>query len=259
MYDAYWTQAVPTQVTIPATGYRHFAYVYPTTTNSTAMEISIDPQVVRGGWSSYFNAPSSNGTATTSVNTAAFYLGAAQPLDLGYDANSGMSWGRWQGSWVTTNPSQGSVSASPTTNLHWFASPMQTQAVKLPRTGTFTYTYAGGTMPTDNTGMTGSMTSTPTLVADFSAQKVSVTLGVSMPASGAATAVQINAVANNMAILPGANFKTNTPTVTCTGCAGTATGAIAGQFAGPGGAGAGVGYGLINGTQVINGVSVFRK
>jgi hypothetical protein len=175
-----------------------------------------------------------------------------------------MSWGRWQGNWVTTNPSQGAVSAAATSNLHWFATPTQMQAVTLPRTGVFTYTYAGGTTPTDNNGMTGSLVGTPTLAADFTAQTVTTTLGVNMPAStgpaGTLTAVQMNATANNMPILPGGNFKSSAPTVTCsgTGCSGTYSGAIGGQFSG-GGGGAGVGYGLKNGPQVINGVTVFRR
>ena len=92
-----------------------------------------------------------------------------------------MSWGRWQGSWVRTNPSQGTVSATTTSNLHWFATPTQTQAVNLPRTGMFTYAYSGGTTPTDNNGMTGSLVSTPTFTADFTNQTVSTSLGVNMP------------------------------------------------------------------------------
>ena len=257
MYDAYGAQ-----VAIATAGYRHISYIYPTASNTTAKEISLDPQIVTGGWSSFFNAPSSDGTAVNSVNTTTFSLGAAAQVNFGFDANSGMSWGRWQGSWVRTNPSQGTVSATTTSNLHWFATPTQTQAVNLPRTGMFTYAYSGGTTPTDNNGMTGSLVSTPTFTADFTNQTVSTSLGVNMPAStgpaGTLTAVTINAAANNMQILPGANFKTNTPTVTCTGCTGTPTGVIGGQFSG-GGAGVGVGYGLNNGPQVINGVTVFRK
>ena len=259
MYDAY-----AVQVAIPATGYRHIAYVYPGASGSAAMEISLDPQVVgAGGWSSFFNAPSSNGSGVNSVNTATFNLGTAQQFDFGFDAVSGMSWGRWQGSWVTTNPSQGAVAAAASSNLHWFASPMQTQPVNLPRTGAFTYSYAGGTTPTDNNGMTGSLTATPTFSANFTNQTVSTSLGVNMPASsgpaGTLSAVTINAAANNMPILPGANFKSNTPTVTCTGCgANPVSGTIGGQFS-AGGLGAGVGYGLKNGPQLINGVTVFRK
>jgi hypothetical protein len=258
MHDAY-----AAQVTIPTSGYRHITYAYPTATNFTAMEVSIDPQVVsKGGQSSFFNAPSSNGTAASSANTAMFALGNAQQVEFGYDSVSGMSWGRWQGSWVTTNPAQGTVAAAATNNLHWFASPTQTQAVNLPRTGTFTYTYVGGTSPTDNNGITGTLIANPTFNADFTSQTVSTSLGVSMPAStgpaGTLTAVTINAAASNMPILPGANFKTNTPTLNCSGCATTPTGVISGQFS-AGGLGVGVGYGLKNGPQVINGVGVFRK
>ena len=258
MYNAYGTQ-----VTIPANGYRHVAYVYPTTSYSTAMEISLDLQVVAGGWSSFFLAPSSNGTGTSSVNAAMFKLESAQQAQFGYDSVSGMSWGRWQGSWVTLNPTLGTVTTATTGNLHWFASPMQTQAITLPKTGTFTYTYAGGTTPTDNNGTLGALVGTPAFSADWSAQTVSLTgLSVSMPASsgpiGTFGAVQMNASASGVPILPGANFKT-TPTVTCNPSCPGATGVIGGQFAGKGGLGVGIGYGLQSGSQVINGVSAFRR
>ena len=256
MHDAYGAQ-----VTIPGPGYRHVAYVYPLASNVTAMETSLDPQIVApNGWSSYFSAPSSDGTANNSVNAATFNLGTAQHLDFGYDPTSGMSWGRWQGNWTATNPT---ITAPATSHLHWFASPTQNQAVTLPRTGIINYIYAGGTSPTDNNGMTGTLIATPTFSADFTNQTVNVTVGVNMPASsgpaGAMAAVQMNATATNVPILPGANFKTNAPTITCTGCVTAATGVIGGQFSGIGGSGAGVGYGLKNGPQVINGVSVFRK
>ena len=255
---SYMHDAFGTQILIPAGGYRNVGYLYATAANATAMEISVDNQIVSpGGWSTYFSAPSSNGTATSSINTTTFTMGATQ-MDSGYDPVSGLTWGRWQGNWVTNNPTQGNITASASSNLHWFASPTQTQAITLPITGTFKYTPAGGTTPTDNYGTLGSLTSA-TFNADFSAQKVNMSIGVSMPASGGgAAAVQMNATANNVPILPGANFKTTTPTVTCTGCTGALGGVIGGQFS-QGGIGVGVGYGLTNGPQVIGGAVVFHK
>ena len=113
-------------------------------------------------------------------------------------------------------------------------------------------------MPTDNYGTLGTLTSA-TLNANFTAQQVNMSLNVSMPASGGGTpAVQMNATANNVPILPGANFKTSNPTVNCSGCVTAPTGVIGGQFS-QGGVGVGLGYGLTNGAQVINGAAVFHK
>jgi len=259
MYDAFGAQ-----VLIPGGGYRNISYTYATAANITAMEISIDNQVIApGGWSNYFSAPSSNGTAANSTNTANFTMGVAAPvtpqMDFGYDPVSGMSWGRWQGNWIIGIPSiPSTVTQASTSNLHWFASPTQTEQVVIPKTGILTYTFAGGTSPTDNYGTIGTLNSA-TFNANFTAQQVNVSIGVSMPASfGGTPAVQMNATANNVPILPGANFKTTSPTVTCTGCSGAATGVIGGQFS-QNALGVGVGYGLKNGAQVINGVTVFHK
>jgi hypothetical protein len=259
MYDAFGAQ-----VSIPPGGYQHIGYAH-SLLGLASMDMALNAATTvsaPGGAVVSFNAPSVNGPAISSVNNFTAGIGSAIQMDFGVDSVSGMSWGRWQGSWITSNPTQGIVPVG--ANLHWFASPTQTQAINLPRTGTFTYTYAGGTTPTDNNGMTGTLVSTPTFAADFTNQTVNVTLGVNMPASsgpiGPTTAVQINATANSVPILPGANFKTSTPTVTCTGCgANPVSGVIGGQFSGQGGLGVGVGYGLKNGPQVINGAAVFHK
>ncbi|MBI5438831.1 MAG: hypothetical protein HY936_07785 [Nitrosomonadales bacterium] len=259
MYDAFGAQ-----VAIPGGGYRNISYTYATAANATAMEISLDNQIIApGGWSNYFSAPSPNGTGTNSTNMANFTMGVAPVtphMDFGYDPVSGMSWGRWQGNWIIGVPSiPSTVTQASTSNLHWFASPTNsTGQVLIPKTGILKYTFAGGTSPTDNYGTIGTLNSA-IFDANFTAQQVNVSIGVSMPASfGGTPAVQMNATASNVPILPGANFKTTGPTVTCTGCGTTPTGVIGGQFS-QGGLGVGVGYGLTNGAQVINGVTVFHK
>lgn len=255
MYDAFGVQ-----VPIPPAGYRHVGYAH-SLTGAASMDMALNETATvasaPGGAVSSFAAPSVNGTAVSSANQFTVGIGNAIQMDFGVDPVSGMSWGRWQGSWVTSNPAQGIVPVVSGNNLHWFALPTQTQAITLPITGTISYTYAGGTRPTDNYGTQGTLTSA-TLNANFTAQQVNVSVGVSMPASTGAAAVQLNAAANNVPILPGANFKTTTPTVTCTGCTAAPTGVIGGQFS-QGGMGAGVGYGLQNGTQVINGAAVFHR
>ena len=49
MYDAYGAQ-----VAIATAGYRHISYIYPTASNTTAKEISLDPQIVTGGLEQFF-------------------------------------------------------------------------------------------------------------------------------------------------------------------------------------------------------------
>jgi len=255
MYDAHGVQ-----VTIPLAGYRHVGYVHSllgiSSANVALNEVTTVASAAGGAVTS-FEAPSVNGAAASSTNQYTLGLGNAIQMDWGVDPVSGMSWGRWQGNWVTSNPSLGIVPAGAGSNLHWFISPKQTEAIRLPVTGTIAYTYAGGTTPTDNYGTLGTLTSA-TLNANFTAQQVNVSIGVSMPASAGAAAVQLNAAANNVPILPGANFNTTNPSVTCTGCTMPATGVISGQFS-QGGVGAGVGYGLLNGAQIINGAAVFHR
>ncbi|KAF0205419.1 MAG: hypothetical protein FD173_1032 [Gallionellaceae bacterium] len=253
MYDAF-----AALVTIPTGGYRNIFYSYATAGNVPAMEFARDNTVVAAGSpTTTFAAPSTNGTATSSTNAANFTVGSSL-VDFGYDSVSGMSWGRWQGSWLATGANP--VTAVSTNNLHWFATSVQTQAVTLPVTGTWNYTLVGNTNPTDNAGVVGTLNSA-TFSANFTAQTVNVGINVSMPASSANAAlpVTLNATATAVPILAGGNFKTSAPTVTCTaGNCGATSGAIGGHFSAPNGAGVGVGYGLNNGTQTINGVAVFR-
>ena len=255
MYDAFGAQ-----VTLPAAGYRNIGYVH-SIAGVASMDMTLNGTETAtsspSGALSSFAAPSVNGAAVSSTNQFTVGIGNAVQMDFGVDPVSGISWGRWQGNWVTSNSTQGIVPAGMGSDLHWFALPTQTQAITLPVTGTIFYTYAGGTTPTDNYGTQGTLTSA-TLNANFTAQQVSVSIGVNMPASSGVAAVQLNAAANNLPILPGANFKTTTPTITCTGCAATVTGAIGGQFS-QGGLGAGVGYGLQNGMQAVSGAAVFHK
>lgn len=255
MYDAFGAQ-----VLIPTSGYRQIGYAR-SLTGVASMDMALNGATTvssaPGGAITSFNVPSVNAAAVSSTNQFTVGIGNALQMDFGVDPVSGMSWGRWQGSWVTSKPAQGIVPVGVNSNLHWFALPTQTQAITLPVTGTVSYTYTGGTAPTDNHGTLGTLTSA-TMNVNFTAQQVNVSIGVNMPASAGAAAVQMNAAANNLPILPGGNFKTITPTVSCTGCASAATGAIGGQFS-QGGVGVGVGYGFQNGAQIVNGVAAFKN
>jgi len=229
MYDAFGVQ-----VPIPLAGYRHVGYAHSLlgiASVDMALNEATTVSSAPDGAVTSFEAPSVNGSAASSTNQFTVGLGNAIQMDFGVDPVSGLSWGRWQGNWVINNPAQGLVPAGAGSNLHWFVLPTQTQAITLPVTGTISYTYAGGTAPADNYGTLGTLTSA-TLNANFTAQQVNVSIGVSI--------------------------NTTTPIVTCTGCATAATGVIIGQFS-QGGIGAGVGYGLQNGSQIINGAAVFHR
>jgi hypothetical protein len=184
-------------------------------------------------------------------------IGTAIPTNAGTDPISGISWGRWQGvGWTSTNlvtPTAVTGNASPLASLHWITGPVLTGQVALPITGTYAYTLAGGTNPTDSLGNVGTLNSA-SLTADFTAKTVNV--GVN------ATVNSVNYVANgsNLPIINTVFSKNNglgTFTATANGVA--TTGNVGGSFTGTTGNGALVIYGFLNGTTVVNGVAAFHR
>jgi len=262
MYDAFGTQ-----VKIPSTGYRNIGYSH-SLTGDTSAEIALNPTgsvaTTAAGALTSFRTPSFDGTALTSTNRLNIAVGTATLMDFGTDPVTGMSWGRWQGGQLNrTSLATGQVTriANGAGSMHWFATPVQTQAITLPLTGVIPYVLAGGTSPTDAGGAVGRLNSA-TLTANFTNATVDIGLNLSMPAVAAprtSPPITIDASAFGMPIMPGANFKTTNPTIHCAACSGPTTGTIAGQFSGPGGSGAGVGYGFNTGTRLINGTVVFRR
>lgn len=257
MWDAFGVQ-----VTIPAT-YKNIGYMYNLSGNFFEMALNSTTTIGLdgNGMLTSFQLPLGGGTST---NGYQLDMNTAVQMDFGTDFMTGMSWGRWQGGTVnqTMLPSVPTPMSQAGNSLHWFSTGSQTQAVTLPVTGMWTYGLSGWTQPTDNAGTVGVLNSA-TFSANFSAQTVNVGVNVNMPASPmtSAQAVTLNASALNVPILAGGNFKTNTPAVTCAGagCAGPVSGVIGGQFSAPNGSGVGVGYGLNNGAQTVNGVAVFRQ
>ena len=262
MYDAFGVQ-----VRVPASGYRNIGYAH-SLTGGSAVDIALNPAgsvaTRPGGAVTSFSAPSFDGASVTSANQLNIRVGTATLMDFGTDPVTGMSWGRWQGGQMNqTSLASGQVTplANGAGSTHWFVSPTQTQAVTLPLTGVIPYSLAGKTTPTDASGALGTLNSA-SFTANFTNATVDIGLNVSMPAARTPTpspSITINANAFGVPILPGANFRTTSPTIHCPACTGATSGTIAGQFSGPGGAGAGVGYGFTNGTRVINGTAVFRK
>jgi len=202
----------------------------------------------------------------------------AMPLDSGL---GDVIWGRWHSSLSTpqnlATQLDSGADVSPAfapQDLHYLAGPEMNTPVVLPTTGTISYTYAGGTTPTNQIGMTGTLNSA-SLTANFT--EMTVDAGVSVTVD----TVQLNAFANAIPIQDtssgftvnsdGPNFSAgiNDPTplnVTCTGggCGTTHDGTLAGGFIGEAGEGAGMAYSL-NTTDnstidtSISGVAIFKK
>jgi hypothetical protein len=199
----------------------------------------------------------------------------AKALEVGYDATTGIRWGRWGGGMInvgdraSTN-SSGTVPTSTTptnqldisvNNWHYIITSAQSGAVMTPVTGTFNYSLIGGTSPTSFTpGQAavdvGTLTAA-SLTADFSTQKITnMTVNLTTPATGA-----WSATAANVPILQGTAFSvtkqldgaiktpsaaTNTATfaITNNGSSTGTAGNITGAFTGQTGTGAAIAYSL---------------
>jgi len=204
------------------------------------------------------NSVNSSGGNVTISNTGSTLT------DQGTDPVSGISWGRWSGGTLNvTNRATGAVTSTALAgSLHWIAEPVSTSAVTLPITGTYSYTYAGGTKPTDNLGNVGTLNSA-SVTANFTAQTVN--LGVNATVAGAT----LNATGTNAPIIQRTVFYASSIepttsssylTVTCTGtCSGTPGGTVIGKFTGTGAIGVAMSYGLQNGSSVVSGVAAFHR
>jgi hypothetical protein len=184
--------------------------------------------------------------------------------DFGTDPVSGISWGRWSGGTLNvTNRATVAVTPSPLNgSLHWITEPVTTGAVTLPIAGTYTYTLAGGTKPTDNLGNVGTLNSA-SVTANFTAQTVN--LGVNATVAGAT----VNAAAANAPIIQNTVFYASSTepstsssylNVSCTGsCSGATGGTVIGKFTGAAAVGVAMAYGLQNGASSINGVAALHR
>ncbi|MBU3902609.1 MAG: FecR family protein [Gammaproteobacteria bacterium] len=200
---------------------------------------------------------STQGGTTVSASSNIISIGTATAVNQGKDPVSGISWGRWQGGNLgvtdrVTNTALASISNT-TSSLHWLTAPVMNGPVTLPASGTYNYTLAGGTNPTDNLGNVGTLNSA-TLQANFTAMTVNV--GVS------ATVAATNYVATgtNLPIqqtIFGDGNGGGTFTATANGTA--IQGGLGGSFTGIGATGAGVVYGFQNSTTTINGVLAFHR
>ncbi len=106
-------------------------------------------------------------------------IGSATTLDLGFDPDSGISWGRWSAgtaTFVDTASGTGSPINLDSRSLHWVSGPDRTD-IALPLNGTVNFQLIGNTSPTDNLGNTGTL-GAASLNADFSNMTTSTSVNI---------------------------------------------------------------------------------
>ncbi|MCP5138190.1 MAG: FecR domain-containing protein [Gammaproteobacteria bacterium] len=124
----------------------------------------------------------------------------------------GVNWGRWQDGWSTKISGVNSGSAG---HAHFIYSDKVTNTANYPALSSASFTYLGGTSPTDELGRTGSITSA-TMSVDFLSQSITsyninaTTPGRTWALNSTTTTSFVSAKSGNMAL-----------TGTCTGCSTT--------------------------------------
>jgi hypothetical protein len=134
-----------------------------------------------------FDAP----LPTASSGTLA--IGVSHVTDAGFDALTGIRWGRWEGGAidVTAPPSPAQSHDLTGRSLPWIEGNEFGAAPILPQTGTATYTLIGNTNPTDTLANTGTL-GVASFNADFSNRSITSALTLNVAgrewyASGRAT------------------------------------------------------------------------
>ncbi len=113
-----------------------------------------------------------NGTLRAfTANDTVYTQGTANPNNRGFDADTGLYWGRWSNGAATVTNSEGvEVERFDDRSAHWILTTNEVTPV-LPSTGEAEFSLVGNTNPTDNQGHTGVLGSA-SLSADFNAQTV---------------------------------------------------------------------------------------
>jgi hypothetical protein len=180
--------------------------------------------------------------------------GTSSSINLGYDPDTGIAWGRWYAGDAQFESSTGSTNNIGLTNasLHWVTSPDQTQSIALPSSGSSSYTLIGNTNPTDNYGNTGVL-GAATLNANFTNMTVDTTLDIGINNqvwNATGSAIPINTTGG---FTGGLNVDVDS---TYPG-----TGSAAGFFTNNA-EGAGIGFALEADTGLpttVNGTAIFKK
>lgn len=178
-----------------------------------------------------------------------------------------VNWGRWTpGSTVdVTKRATGAVqSLTLAGGAHVITGPLMTAPVALPTTGTYSYTMAGSTSPTDHLGNAGTLNSA-SLSANFTTQTVDV--GVNVTVAGTTLGASATGVPIQQRSFFMADSRLSGASNLAVGCSGAACGTtnqgtLVGGFAGANGKAAGVTYGFTKvGTNAgaVNGAVVFQR
>jgi len=239
----------PTQVLLADPFARSFG-----TTNRPA-EVTTDAQ----GRITAFAAPYV--ISNNRLGHQSYQIGTAQVADAGFDAATGLVWGRWSSGGATI---AGQNVALANRSLHYIFSSAQSGPVALPLTGTASYDVIGSTNPTDLSGNTGRLNSAA-LNANFSARTVDTSLNLTIAGqtwNASTVGAPINRDQYFSAFAGGPNFPglprpaqlllSCTPSCTPT----NPVGSLDGFFTGRTGNGAAVMYNLNN---AISGAIAFRR
>ena len=270
--SAQYQAALSSMAMIPSVPYPNQSYPYPVTQDTVSGNLFSPSSLATDANGNPTKWQDNNNNALTDnlgiVGASTVTITGATPYDHGTDATSGISWGRWSGGSIKyvslVNNNAVTISNTPG-GLHWLLFPATSGPMNLPVSGTFNYTLAGATRPTDQAGNMGTLNSA-TLTANFTAMTVNV--GANVTVSG----TTFNGSATGVPIQQGTYFEagngvgTQIGTLTCTGCAAGAvnSGHIVGAFT-QNGIGAGVSYGFETGpsagspTKVISGVAAFHR
>lgn len=200
-----------------------------------------------------------NGNIVTYTNSVGSTAGSGQPLaDANAEAGSidgAVAWARFLDPANAAAPGQVA-----NTGVHTI---LGAPAANLPTVGTVTYTMIGGTRPTTNQGTAAPGSFSGALAVDFGARRVGVDFNVAIAdrawrvatAGGAA-----NPSNGGLGFGGGGTTFFGTPTVTglnAASCTAGCSGDVIGAFFGAGGAHAGAGYRVVDGSLVVRGLGVF--
>ena len=203
-------------------------------------------------------------------------IGTAIVVESGVDVATGIRWGRYGGGTIGVNDrisgaSLGTIALG-TQFTHFIMTNAQSGPTVLPLIGTFNYTFAGGTIPTDSNGNVGAALTAlnASLSADFLHQTVDANLSnlVVGPNTWGASATGIPITGNFFQAGKKFGDAAGSLNVTFNGASGTSNaGQLAGVFTGATGNGAGMLYSLNHGgintatnpAVTVSGVAAFRR
>ena len=200
-------------------------------------------------------------------------IGTAALIESGVDLATGIRWGRYGAGTIGVNDriSGASLGTLDVTqqNAHFIMTNSQSGPTVLPVSGTFSYTLAGGTTPTDSNGNVGAAltAANASLSANFSTQKVDIGLnnlvvgGNTWSASATGIPILSNTFQADKKLGGGGSLNVTSSLGTNT------AGSVGGAFTGATGNGVGMLYSLNHGGNTavnaaavtVSGVAAFKR